>query len=590
MRRLGPSFARVRVASVFVALALVLGACGGASSGAAATTTATASRSMRAALPSGATLTIDEEGTVAVDGNPFGRFLDDQTFGSAEGEPLLRIGEAGALLYRDAPTGVRLVGNRVLDERDSPVLVQTDPTTLVVPISDDARVTLEGDGSRALLAIAAVMIVGTMQAQERAEEAMISGPRHRVPIDGAPSRGPADALVTLVVFSDFECPYCGRLVETLDELATEHPEDVRIVFRHMPLSFHPHAVGAAEAAAEAFAQGGDQAFWRMHDLLFQNREALGEEDLVRYAQMLGLDVPRFRDALEDHRHRAAVERDRSLGAELCVTGTPATFVNGRLVEGARPYLDFARVVDAAIAEARLALTAGVARSELYASLPADAERCEAPAAAEGDDDDESEDGGPAGGAAADAQDDASARYTLAVPPQAASLGRANAPVTIQLFSDFQCPYCARARAAVEELRTRYGDRVRVVWRDMPLGQHAWARAAAEVGREVLRQRGSEAFFRYHDLVFADQRMLGEATHPEVELVEFAARVEGVDVRRLRRSLEHHDHAAAIDADVSALRALEIRVTTPMFFVNGRLVRGPRRDELTRAVDAELAAH
>jgi protein-disulfide isomerase len=139
--------------------------------------------------------------------------------------------------------------------------------------------------------------------------------------------GPPDARVTLVEYADFECPFCGRAYPQLKRLLKELGPKVRFVFRHFPLTEeHPHAQRAAEVAEAAAAQG---QFWEMHDLLYQHQNALEDDDLMKYARELGLDVPRVRRELTDHAHRARVERDVVSGAQSGVSGTPRFFINGR---------------------------------------------------------------------------------------------------------------------------------------------------------------------------------------------------------------------------------------------------------------------
>jgi diadenylate cyclase len=139
-------------------------------------------------------------------------------------------------------------------------------------------------------------------------------------------RGPEDALVTLVKYGDYECPYCGQLHPVLEELRETAGERVRFVFRHFPLdSVHPRARRAALAAEAAASQG---RFWEMHDLLYENQDELGEEDLTRYAAELGLDLRRFEEDLANDHHAWRIEEDRLGGERAGVGGTPALFVNG----------------------------------------------------------------------------------------------------------------------------------------------------------------------------------------------------------------------------------------------------------------------
>ena len=119
-------------------------------------------------------------------------------------------------------------------------------------------------------------------------------PRYAMPITAAqPTKGPADALVSIVIFSEFQCPFCSRILPTTEQIVREYGDRVRIVWRNNPLPFHPNAMPAAEAAMEAFAQGGNEKFWQMHDLLFQNQRELTRENLDRFAGQVGLNMTRF---------------------------------------------------------------------------------------------------------------------------------------------------------------------------------------------------------------------------------------------------------------------------------------------------------
>ncbi|MEI8255425.1 MAG: thioredoxin domain-containing protein, partial [Deltaproteobacteria bacterium] len=177
-----------------------------------------------------------------------------------------------------------------------------------------------------------------------------------IPVGDSPRRGPDDALVTVVEFADFECPYCGRVEPTLRALAAQYGADIRFVWKDSPLPSHHRAPLAAEAAREAYAQRGSEGFFAMHDLLFANQRLIELDDLVSYAEQLGLDVPRFRSALEQHVHADAVSADVALARVLHVTGTPAFAINGTWITGARPRREFVAAIDAVLARARAMTT------------------------------------------------------------------------------------------------------------------------------------------------------------------------------------------------------------------------------------------
>ena len=145
-------------------------------------------------------------------------------------------------------------------------------------------------------------------------------------------RGPAEAAVTLLEYGDFECPFCGRAEPVVRELIREFGDDLRYVFRHLPLGdVHPLAQLAAEAVEAAGAQ---DAFWEMHDWLFEHQNALHPRDLVRHAAELGLDVDRFTDELRRHVYAPRIAEDVDGADRSGVSGTPTFFVNGRRHQGA----------------------------------------------------------------------------------------------------------------------------------------------------------------------------------------------------------------------------------------------------------------
>lgn len=167
-----------------------------------------------------------------------------------------------------------------------------------------------------------------------------------VSIQGAPLRGAEDAAVTIVAFSDFQCPYCSRAHPTLTKLLDQYPGQVRIAFRHLPLAFHADARLAHRAAIASGRQG---RFWEMHDRIFENSRSLDRDSLLDHARALGLDMQKFNDDLESEAVAAEIERDIEEAERLGVTGTPTFFVNATRVAGAQPYANFQTIVDRELA-------------------------------------------------------------------------------------------------------------------------------------------------------------------------------------------------------------------------------------------------
>jgi protein-disulfide isomerase len=192
-----------------------------------------------------------------------------------------------------------------------------------------------------------------------AAEAPATGPEERfvgtppaplrlIEVQDSPALGPENAPVTVVEFSDFQCPYSARASLTLKRLLQLYPGRVRWVFKHFPLRIHPDAPLAHEAALAAREQG---KFWEMHDLLLSNQRRLMREDLMSYARQLGLDLPAFANDLDSRRLRARVLRDTLQGRSLHVDTTPTYFINGKQVIGARPLSGFRQVIERELAGA-----------------------------------------------------------------------------------------------------------------------------------------------------------------------------------------------------------------------------------------------
>lgn len=175
-------------------------------------------------------------------------------------------------------------------------------------------------------------------------------------IKGKPFRGRADAPVTIVEFSDFQCPYCSRANQTVDQVLEKHKNDVKLVFMNFPLSFHPWAVPAAIAAQCAFVES-PEAFWALHDAYFRDQKALTAENLMEktkgYLAGSGLDMKRWSSCVDDsaseaHKTAAAtIDADLALGQKHGVDGTPGFFINGVPLSGAQPITAFERLIEAA---------------------------------------------------------------------------------------------------------------------------------------------------------------------------------------------------------------------------------------------------
>lgn len=189
--------------------------------------------------------------------------------------------------------------------------------------------------------------------EAQAAEALKRASELETAIKGLPTRGNPNAPITVVEFSDFQCPYCSRGAQTVEQLLAKYPNDIRFVFMHFPLNFHPWAMPAAVAANCAAAQK-PEAFWTLHDAYFKNQKDITPQNVMdksrEYLKDSGIDMGKFvacaedKDTEEFKKMSAAVNADMGLGGRLGVSGTPGFFVNGHFLNGAVPIENFDQVI------------------------------------------------------------------------------------------------------------------------------------------------------------------------------------------------------------------------------------------------------
>jgi protein-disulfide isomerase len=177
---------------------------------------------------------------------------------------------------------------------------------------------------------------------------LLDPPRQTINVSSDdPSSGPANAPITLVEFSDYQCPYCARVVPTISKLRATYGDKIRVVFKDYPLAIHPEAPKAAEAAHCAGEQG---KYWDMHDRMFANQRALAVPALKETAAGLGLDAAKFGQCLDSGKYAAAIADDMKQGEALGVQSTPTVYINGRPILGAQPFEFFQSVIDEELAK------------------------------------------------------------------------------------------------------------------------------------------------------------------------------------------------------------------------------------------------
>ncbi len=409
-----------------------------------------------------------------------------------------------------------------------------------------------------------------------------------------PVQGPADAPVTILVASEFQCPFCARIGPTLRELVRRHPGQIRLAFGHFPLAFHANAVPAALAAQAAHAQG---QFWPFHDALFAAQTQLGDEGYSKIAEQLGLDLARFGRDREDPAQQLAVVRHQNALAAAGVSGTPACFFNGKKLSGAQPIDAFEREFASALADAT-GMVGGGDPAKLRAVWDKHAPGV----------------GGPlvewllmlqtppppAQAAASDEPDEAAPKddpgvWRVDVDPARDAIrdNTAQTLLTVVVFTDLQCPFCVRLGATLEQLAAKYGAKMRMVLKHNPLPFH---KLAMPLHRAVLAAgRQGKTWPLYSALMAAGPT-------PPVEQFEdwllLRATTAGLDLKRWQ--------ADRGDAGLDALIAADLRQGetvgvdgTPTFFINGRRIMGAvpletivpvAEQELAKAVAAAGAGH
>jgi protein-disulfide isomerase len=364
---------------------------------------------------------------------------------------------------------------------------------------------------------------------------------HFVPVGTSPVRGKPSALVTLVVFSDFQCPFCMRAVKTTNELERQYGEKLRLVFKHNPLPFHARAEPAAELAIEARAQKGDAGFWKVHDLLWDANGKLDDSDLQGIATAAGLRAPAVANAIQTKKHKAVIDADQSLADDLSANGTPSFFINGRRLVGAQPLEKFQAIIDEEIARAGALIAGGTPATKVYEAIQKQAVQPKPPE-----------------------------RKTVPAPTKASpSKGAAGAKVTIQVFSDFQCPFCSRVEPTIASILEAYPGKVRLVWRNTPLPFHKDAALAAEAAVEAFKQKGDAGFWKMHGLLFAAQATPGGLERPALE--KHAAEV-GLDMAKFTAALDSGAHKAQVEQDMKIAKDAGIN-GTPAFVINGYFLSG-----------------
>ena len=341
------------------------------------------------------------------------------------------------------------------------------------------------------------------------------------------ARGTSASPVTIVEFTDFQCPFCRAAVAPMEELMAKRGANVRWIFRSFPLSFHPDSELANEAALAAGAQG---KFWEMHDLLFGNQQALKMADLRRYAQGLNLNMTAFDDALAKHRYAAQIAQDRVLGTEAGVDGTPTFFVNGQRMTGARSLVELNQIVDAVMQSPGSTVPGAV----IAQAIP-------------------------------------KAEHEAVVS------GRANAPLELVWFTDVRSPLAERQKDLMLALVKRYEGQVRLVYKAFPVAAHEDGRLGSKA---LLAAHEQGMFWEMFSALTQRRDVLKEKD------ILGLAKGAGLDMPAFTRAMNAEKTDIGVTADMDEATARGIQ-GAPVVFVNDQRIDGLQREDFYTAVIAKI---
>ncbi len=362
-----------------------------------------------------------------------------------------------------------------------------------------------------------------------------------LPIQNSPSLGPDDALVTVIMFSDLECPFCKDTHKIMVKMAQE--KKIRLVFKHAPMPFHQSAIPASLGAISAAQQ---EKFWEFASMAFENQADLSGPKLTQFATKMGLDVERWKSDFGNKDAIGNIENDMVLARSVGVNATPTMFVNGVRIVGAFPEAEFKKIIATQNKNAQKLVDAGVKREDVHWRMlsvnyqPAEVIADEAPLEEDIVVKNVPIDGAPTKGAKGD-----------------------DVLVTVVQFSDFQCPLCQSAHVKTKQIIAENASDTRMVFRHFPLPFHEDADVAAVAS---MVAQGFGKFWEYNDLLFTNQDALDYEA-----LAGYAKRL-GISKRKFKKAFKNKKNTERLAKEVELAQDLAVQ-GTPTYFINGIMVLG-----------------
>lgn len=439
--------------------------------------------------------------------------------------------------------------------------------------------------------------------------------------------GNRDAPITIILFDDFQCGYCRNLFHTMEKVRNRFADDIRIVFINLPMPLHYLAEPASRAALAARRQG---RFWEMHDYLFTNYSPLKKPNLkplldeivsergidihgiekkigtagpnailgylastgkqygvdptalntraaelysrnfhthlARASKSMGMDYDQLVKEMNADVTTLMLESDRLLASRLGVTGTPVTFVNGRLIDGAHPYETFDRVIGEELTKAEELIRKGTRKEKLYSELIKKGNKTMARKSR-----------------AKRAGQDSRKIYEINITGNEPVYGEKDAPVTIVEFSDVQCVFCLDNIITLKKIVEQYQGDVKVVMKHFPLKSHDQARGAAEYLTSIKYEYGDEMFWKMHDLLFVNQKELNQDNYRRW------AKDNNLNWNRICELSSGPVIKEIVRKDIECAVKLGLR-DVPAFFINGRKVLGSQSEKTFKMIIDELLSN
>ena len=332
-------------------------------------------------------------------------------------------------------------------------------------------------------------------------------------------KGPDQAAITIIIYSDFSCVPCSRGAKVLEEVMEAYPDEIRVTFKHFPSLSRLGAVLAHQGVIAAAEQG---MFWPMHDRLMAHQGSITKKILIHYAKELKLKTRAFKTHLNDDRLKEEILAEMAEAKGFGVTTAPTFFINGRKLVGGRSLQDFKRIIDIELGLSQ-EVDPAQGRRGMTSFVDMDSIRLDS----------------------------------------SPWKGEQNAPITIVEYSDFQCPYCAKVVSTFNQLIENNPGKIKWVFKHYPLPTHPDS-PLAHVASLAAAEQGK--FWEMHDLIFKNQRKVKRE-----HLMNYAWQLK-LDTNQFQQDLHSGRLTEVIEADIQEAIRVGARAT-PTFLINGRLVIG-----------------